>query len=261
MQNYWLLSQDFLLSVQVRKPLLTKFGERLAIGGLAGAILSPACIARTKYEGGTEVMLQASGEEGSVLLNNRAWSFIRAGSSYQLTLKFHGRRSWNGDMTGQAWDDGTFGFIIPGNSRFLAEVAHSNGIQVFVQVGRKQRFLTSLRLDGTRAALSAAMECTNQLAQGNGSQQNPRPVGTGEPRASRSLYVVDGLALGDPVHFGSVTYNAYQCRPSDQFPRFTWCQRQQNEKRGRNEIFTSNSILHRADGTTAYINRVIRPAL
>ena len=38
--------------------------------------------------------------------------------------------------------------------------------------------------------------------------------------------------------------------------RFTWCQRQKNEKRGKNEIFTSNSILHRGDGTS-----VIRPAV
>jgi hypothetical protein len=81
------------------------------------------------------------------------------------------------------------------------------------------------------------------------------------PADATSPYVVDGLALGESVHFGSAAYNAYQCRPSDQFPDFTWCQRKTQEKRGKNEILSSNSILHRSDGTAVYLNRVIRPAI
>ena len=36
-------------------------------------------------------------------------------------------------------------------------------------------------------------------------------------------FVVDGLAVGATVHPDSPVYKAYKCRPSDQFPAFTWC--------------------------------------
>jgi hypothetical protein len=77
---------------------------------------------------------------------------------------------------------------------------------------------------------------------------------------SHVWYVVEGLALGEGVHFGSRAYNAYNCVASDQFPGFTWCQRKDQKGRGKQEIFSSNSILHGPDGTTAYVNRSIAPA-
>ena len=81
-----------------------------------------------------------------------------------------------------------------------------------------------------------------------------------ETALQRSPYVVDGLALGERVNFGSAIYSAYECNPSDQFPGFTWCQRKRQEARGRQRVLLSNSILHGSDGTAAYINRSIQPA-
>jgi hypothetical protein len=36
-------------------------------------------------------------------------------------------------------------------------------------------------------------------------------------------FVVDGLAVGAAVRPDSPVYRAYKCRPSDEFPGFTWC--------------------------------------
>ena len=55
-------------------------------------------------------------------------------------------------------------------------------------------------------------------------------------------------------------YQQYHCSPSEQFPRFTWCHKEQVEKSKRGKITSSNSILHRQDGTAVYINRYIEPA-
>jgi S1-C subfamily serine protease len=84
--------------------------------------------------------------------------------------------------------------------------------------------------------------------------------GPSSPPTRSSPYVVDGLALGERVNFGSAAYSAYKCVASDQFPGFNWCQRKDQERRGKEIILSSNSILHRSDGTTAYINRSIQPA-
>jgi hypothetical protein len=75
-----------------------------------------------------------------------------------------------------------------------------------------------------------------------------------------SLYVVDGLALGGQVHFESDAYRRYRCGPSDKFPGFTWCHKEETKQDGRNQITLANSILHTPDGTAWYINRYIEPA-
>ena len=76
----------------------------------------------------------------------------------------------------------------------------------------------------------------------------------------RTQYIVDGLALGDQVHPNSSVYREYQCRPSEQFESFIWCKRRRIEN-GRFGEFTSvNSILHSANGATAYVSRYIEPA-
>lgn len=78
--------------------------------------------------------------------------------------------------------------------------------------------------------------------------------------ADRSPYVVDGLALGDPVAPKSAAYREYLCRPSEQFAPFIWCKRRKAEK-GKFGDFTSvNSILHSQSGATVYISRYIEPA-
>ncbi len=73
-------------------------------------------------------------------------------------------------------------------------------------------------------------------------------------------YIVDGLALGDPVAPGSAAYREYKCGPSEQFASFTWCQRRRTEM-GKFGVFASvNSILHSQNRATAYISRYIEPA-
>jgi CHAT domain-containing protein/Tfp pilus assembly protein PilF len=79
--------------------------------------------------------------------------------------------------------------------------------------------------------------------------------------AESSPYVVDGLALGGRVEFQSQVYRRYRCGSSEQFAGLTWCQKQETKAAKREEITLSNSILHRPDGTTVYINRYIEPAL
>ncbi len=75
-----------------------------------------------------------------------------------------------------------------------------------------------------------------------------------------SPYVVDGLALGGQVRFGSEAYRQYRCTRSDTYPGFTWCHKKKKEQTKRGEVTSSNSILHSQDGTAVYVNRYIEPA-
>lgn len=77
---------------------------------------------------------------------------------------------------------------------------------------------------------------------------------------SSSPFVVDGLALGGQIIFGSEAYQKYQCNPSEKFPGFTWCHKEEAKTEKRTEITSSNSILHAPDGTAWYVNRYIEPA-
>jgi hypothetical protein len=85
--------------------------------------------------------------------------------------------------------------------------------------------------------------------------QNFSQSGSAQP----SSYVVDGLALGGQVQFGSQAYQRYKCGPSDKFPGFTWCHEEHTTKRG-NEITHSHSILHARNGTAFYVNSYLEPA-
>ncbi len=76
-----------------------------------------------------------------------------------------------------------------------------------------------------------------------------------------SPYVVDGLALGSRVNFDSAAYRSYRCWNSEQYDGFTWCEWKRQERNGSQAASTTNSILHSTDGTAAYINRSIEPAV
>ena len=78
--------------------------------------------------------------------------------------------------------------------------------------------------------------------------------------AQPSPYVVDGLALGNRVAFGSEAYKQYKCADSEKFSGFTWCHKEEIGKSEAGEVTFSNSILHSNDGTALYINRYIEPA-
>jgi uncharacterized protein len=86
--------------------------------------------------------------------------------------------------------------------------------------------------------------------------QTPSQFGS----AQQSPYIVDGLALGSQVQFGSQAYQRYQCGPSDKFSGFIWCHEEHKTKERGNEITHSHSILHSQDGTAFYVNAYIEPA-
>jgi hypothetical protein len=75
-----------------------------------------------------------------------------------------------------------------------------------------------------------------------------------------SKYKVDKIPLGSTIPFESANYKEYQCRPSDQFSRFTWCQKQRTERAPRGTYLSSSSILHTEDGRVFYLNRSLEPA-
>jgi hypothetical protein len=58
----------------------------------------------------------------------------------------------------------------------------------------------------------------------------------------------------------SFAYRQYQCRPSEQFVGFTWCQKKTDERTSRGRFSSSYSILHSQDGVALYINRFLEPA-
>ena len=81
--------------------------------------------------------------------------------------------------------------------------------------------------------------------------------------AAASSYVVDGLALGDQVKFGSKPYQRYQCSPSDEFPGFLSCNEEHKTPVGdqypEQEVTRSHSVLQSQDGA-AYVNSYFEPA-
>jgi hypothetical protein len=89
---------------------------------------------------------------------------------------------------------------------------------------------------------------------------NPGFPRTAQPSTDLSKYKVDKIPLGSTIPFESTNYKEYQCRSSDQFPGFTWCQKQLTERAPRGAYLSSRSILHTADGRVFYLNRYLEPA-
>jgi uncharacterized protein/mevalonate kinase len=88
----------------------------------------------------------------------------------------------------------------------------------------------------------------------------PQPVAAPNTGSSNSDYIVDGLALGGMVHPGSTIYRAYTCRPSDQFPDFTWCAIK-HSMTGKFGPFDSwVTILHSDANTAVFILQDVIPA-
>jgi hypothetical protein len=81
--------------------------------------------------------------------------------------------------------------------------------------------------------------------------------------AAASPYVVDGLALGDQVEFGTKPYQRYQCTPSDDFPGFLSCNEEHKTPVGEQYpdqgVTRSHSVLQSQEGA-AYVNSYFEPA-
>ena len=118
-----------------------------------------------------------------------------------------------------------------------------------------------------RQSCGANLACVKQ-AQRNAIREyqlRGAPVAISETRygnalPAKTVFTVDGLALGGKVAFESASYSEYRCGPSEQFAFFTWCQRRKTESSPRGQYSSSNSILHSADGTAFYVNRYLEPA-
>jgi hypothetical protein len=80
------------------------------------------------------------------------------------------------------------------------------------------------------------------------------------PRIAPSIYQIDGLQLGGTVNFTTPIFRDFQCRPSDQYPKFTWCTRAREETNARGKYVSQMTILHGVEGTARYINRYLEPA-
>jgi hypothetical protein len=78
--------------------------------------------------------------------------------------------------------------------------------------------------------------------------------------AAQAQYIVDGLALGTRLNFGSVSYREYKCSPSEQFDGFTWCQKTRTDRETRGPFTAAYSVLHSREGNIVYVNRSQEPA-
>lgn len=81
-----------------------------------------------------------------------------------------------------------------------------------------------------------------------------------QPNGGPFKYRVDKVPLGSTISFETANYKEYQCRPSDQFSGFTWCQKQRTERTSRGEYLSSYSLLHTDEGRVYYLNRSLDPA-
>ncbi|WP_316164699.1 MULTISPECIES: hypothetical protein [unclassified Bradyrhizobium] len=89
---------------------------------------------------------------------------------------------------------------------------------------------------------------------------NPDPTQSTPSAGLPSKYRVDKIPLGSTISYDTAFYKEYQCRPSDQFSGFTWCQKQRTERASRGEYLSSYSMLHTENGRVYYLNRSLDPA-
>jgi outer membrane protein OmpA-like peptidoglycan-associated protein len=107
-----------------------------------------------------------------------------------------------------------------------------------------------------------AVSHSQTLPAGSVPEQERLTQSTRQPNSRDPQYqgfAVDGLAIGTRIAPNSSAYQEYQCGPSEQFAKLTWCTKRRNEigNRGRFEVF--NSFLHAPDGTVVYANHFQAP--
>jgi hypothetical protein len=79
------------------------------------------------------------------------------------------------------------------------------------------------------------------------------------PSFAQSLYAVDGVALGERVDLDELVQQSYACKPSEDYPGFTWCKRVRTERRSSGPLSVSSTIVFGADGAVAYVNKDVFP--
>ncbi len=126
-------------------------------------------------------------------------------------------------------------------------IAPSDGrISDVVTNCRSQRHLQQLANTGVQASEDRAN--TNYVTP-------PNAQSTRDP----SKYKVEKIPLASVV-FDSPNYREYLCKPSDQFPGFTRCEKQRTERVARGAYLSSSSMLHAENGRAFYLNRYLEPA-
>jgi len=101
-------------------------------------------------------------------------------------------------------------------------------------------------------------QCAKEAA--NAAKVTISPDVTASSGSYNPNFVVDGLAAGAAVHPDSPVYKAYKCRPSDQFPGFTWCGIK-HPMTGKFGPFDSwVTILHSDANTAVFILQDVIPA-
>jgi hypothetical protein len=77
--------------------------------------------------------------------------------------------------------------------------------------------------------------------------------------ARTAPYKVEGFTLGEKIPSGSPNYRAYECKPSEKFEGYTWCQRTERRNTSRGSASFSGTILHSDDGTAIYLMANLAP--
>jgi TolA-binding protein len=77
--------------------------------------------------------------------------------------------------------------------------------------------------------------------------------------AGAGPYAVEGLQLGGRVPLDTAGYRSYQCKPSDYFEGYTWCERTQPRRPADGGGSLSSTIMHAEDGTAVLLMERIAP--
>jgi hypothetical protein len=109
--------------------------------------------------------------------------------------------------------------------------------------------------DFRRTLVTIAQSAPMHSAQAQLEPGDPELIGV-----QSSTYTVSGIALGAIVRLDSSAFRDYKCSPSDQFVRFTWCQKTRQEKERRGKFSSTYSILYSRGGVAVYIDRYLEPA-
>jgi hypothetical protein len=118
------------------------------------------CFAMTMFQDQTAVWLGVSpaGNDFLIAFANRAWSSVEAGKTYELEVAYN-RRNWRGTFTGFAYGE-VIGLVSTGlNEDFVADFGRSPSFEIRYQ----GKLIGRLSLQGSKAALLAAMACAGEL--------------------------------------------------------------------------------------------------
>ena len=77
--------------------------------------------------------------------------------------------------------------------------------------------------------------------------------------ASGARYTVNGLVLGARIARDSASYRAYECKKSEDFEDYTYCERTERRSTSLGQGRLSSAIIHGSDGTAIYLMTDLAP--